>query len=153
VDFERQIPEELQPLTSAEQSLLSSLISKGEVDWQSGDPVIDDPKNFRDWNQNREIRARFFQWLCTDATEVHKQLRQIKALGIHIRGRLIFSYREITIPLTLQKCAIPAGIDLVATNCRLLDLSGSHLGSISASNMSASLLSVRCRSQSMLKLA
>ena len=142
MDLENQIPDELRPLTPPEQNALSLLTTNGEVDWRIGDPVADDPKNFRDWNSNRVIRARFFQWLCTEAVELHKPIAAIKLSGVHIRGRPNLSYREISIPLTLQQCAIPAGLNLVAANCRVLDLSGSYLGSVAANGMSASLLSV-----------
>jgi hypothetical protein len=145
VDSEGHIPEALRPLIPAEQNLLSSLMSNCEVDWRTGDPVTDDPKNFRDWKPDHVIRASFFQWLCTDAIEVHKVIAGIKLSGIHIRGRPNLSYREIPISLTLQQCAIPTGIDLVGANCRMLDFSGTYLGSISANSMSASSLSVRSK--------
>ncbi len=125
------LPEELKPLTPAEELVLENA-PKGEfADLQVGDKDKDDPANAAQWAKGRTIRAEFLYWLCTndEATKiVHAKGLRIK--GARIEGQLDFEGCTISWGLVFFNCAFPHPVVLLGASTRSLHFGRSHLSGI-----------------------
>lgn len=104
-------------------------------DRRIGDESIDDPANSDEWDNARVLEAGIIVWLCTDfdASKLvpHKGI-QVK--GVRIDGNLDLAFARISFGLFFKNCIFSKEIDLRSSQICTLNLSGSILLSIDASD-------------------
>ncbi len=123
-------------LSEAEAKLLRAA-PKGEeaACGPSGDfnDPSNDPSKADDWGPERQVRAELIRWLCTDREAASRvDPRGIQLLGARIAGPLDLSFANVPFPLSMSKCLVTDGINLMSTHLPALYLIGSSVKSISA---------------------
>jgi hypothetical protein len=118
-------------LTEAELHLLQS-VPTPESAWCSetkleSDPA-NDPKNAHTWPDSRSIRAELFVWLCTEKSLPER----VNAGGLGVfaawfRGKIDFSNVSLKVPITLNQCWLPQGIDLDYGEGPFFDFTGTRM--------------------------
>jgi hypothetical protein len=129
-------------LTDAELLLLRTVPTPA-IAWCGGTGQYKDPDQDPDndpanvpWPERRSIRAELFGWLCRE-----KSLRgTIDASGIGVggawfRGKIDLSNLSLDIPITLNQCWLPDGIDLYYADGPFFDFSGTRMVGLNAQRL------------------
>lgn len=119
------------------ESVLFYNIQKGEpLDLRKGQPDIDDPIKADDWVPEREIRAEFLRWICTDK-KVSELIdgRGIQIYGAKIKGELDFEGLTIPHTVVLGFCSVSDGIIFRDAQTRTINLFCTHTGPISGERL------------------
>jgi hypothetical protein len=121
-------------ISVAERKLLHSAPLR-DVPWfgPSDDPgnASNDPAHGEKWGADRGVRAEFIEWLVSDplpAQYIHPS--GLALAGAHITGNLDLSYATISKPLTLIRCYIPDGINLLSAHMQEITVRHSRTGAI-----------------------
>jgi hypothetical protein len=121
-------------INAAERKLLHSASLRG-VPWfgPNDDPhsVANDPTEGEDWGADRTVRAEFIEWLVSDPQPsqfVHPS--GLALAGARIVGRLDLSYTTVDKPLTLIRCYVPAGINMLSAHLQDITVRRSHTGPV-----------------------
>ncbi len=122
-------------LSAAEKKLFGK-VAKGEIaDCRSEKKENNDPGNAERWGDERVIRAKCLEWLCTKEALGFVTHKGIFLKGVRIDEEIGLMFVEISFPLVLQECAILGGIDLRHAKIRMLSLYGTHIGRIRADSL------------------
>jgi hypothetical protein len=121
-------------LTAAERTLLRSAPLR-DVPWfgPSDDPdnPVNDTAHADKWGADRTVRAEVVSWMLADqnaAQFVHPS--GLALAGARIDGSLDLSYATVGRPLTLIRCYIPDGINLLAAHTQDITVRRSRTGPI-----------------------
>jgi len=142
----RLIPVDLQRVLelvdSAERTLIQAASSGELANYTTGDAELDDPaKKGPEWGPERTIRAEVIYALATVTQPQGSQsawpvrAKGVTVTGARIIGRLDFSFAQIKSPLTLVSCHIESTLVLRSASAQEIDLNGSCLPGITASNL------------------
>lgn len=128
--------EEFGKLSSVEEKVLRSIVKGTVADFSSKLDNKNNPEKWKDWGDNRTIKASFLTWLCT-TKKVSEFVSKsgITIQGLLIQGPLQLGFAKIDFPLALIKCAIPNKIYLLMAELITLCLSGSYTGPITADGL------------------
>jgi len=128
--------EDVGNLTKAEERLFEA-VANGEIANRSDKrKENNDPNNAGKWGNERVIRGRCIQWLCTDKEAMELVTHKgIHVIGVRIDGDIGLRFENITFPLIIQECAILSGIDLRHAEIQMLSLVGTHTGIIRADGL------------------
>ena len=123
-------------LSAAERKLVHFAPMR-DVPWFGPSDSPDDPGNdaahAEKWGSERTVRAEFVEWLLTDAHA--SQLIHPSGLALaaaRITGNLDLSYDIVERPLTLIRCYVPEGINLMSAQLQEITLRHSRTGPIFA---------------------
>lgn len=111
-------------------------VAKGEIaDFTSDLEEINCPKTADKWGNDRVLDAEIITWLCTDS-EVSELVTQkgIQVKGARIDKKLDLAFARVSFRLFFKNCAFSEDICLKSSRICSLNLSGSNLFSIDASN-------------------
>jgi len=123
----------LAPFTAAESELLKKASTGNEADCRFGGH--DDPENADKWRSDRQIRAEFLAWLCTNEhAQKHIPTRGIQVRGADITGPLHLSFVKTPFVLSLAQCRLETVV-LINAEVSLLNLRGSVVAGISADGL------------------
>lgn len=131
------LPKELQDgILPAERKILE-LGYEGEsttrLDFRTGNKQEDDPGNSENWSPDRNIRASFLCWLCTNEASLKVFRRKVVDInGVNVQGDLHLEFSTILRPLGLLNCSIRGTTYLYHAKAKLLNFQGSHMGCIKA---------------------
>ena len=121
-------------LSAAERKLLHSAPMR-DVPWfgpnDDPDNVANDPAHGEGWGAERTVRADFIEWLVSDpqpAQFIHPS--GLALAGARITGNLDLSYATVGKPLTLIRCYIPDGINLLSAHLTEITVRHSRTGAI-----------------------
>jgi len=129
----RQRFEELSP---ADEKLFRA-VAKGELaNYSAGAKEKDDPAKAPEWSEERVLKSDRIAWLCTDPRASRLVThRGIGVKGARIDGVLELRFAKIPFPLYLERCALPAGLNLLHGEILGLNLKGTHSGPIVAEGL------------------
>ena len=123
-------------LSTAERKLLHAAPLR-EVPWfgPSDDPdnAANDPAHGESWGPDRTVRAELIAWLLSDpdvSRFVHPS--GLALAGARISGNLDFSYATVDKPLTLIRCYVPDGINLLSAHLQDITVRRSRTGPVFA---------------------
>jgi hypothetical protein len=125
--------EEFGSLESSEE-VLCRAAAKGELaDYRVRSESIDNPINADKWAADRNLRAGLIRWLCA-TSKLWNSLGNgsIEILGGKIIGELKLDHLAIEAPLRFCYCNFTKPILLRNGRLRTLDLTGTHVSSITA---------------------
>ena len=95
-----------------------------------------DPAHADEWPPDRSIRAELFRWLAVDnMASTLVDPNGVRVLGAEIPGKIDLAFARVPFALTLVRCWIPDGINLVSADLPSLNLSGSRTGGINGRNL------------------
>jgi hypothetical protein len=121
-------------LTAAERKLLHAAPLR-DVPWlgPSDDPdnVANDTAHAENWGGERTVRAELIVWLLGDANAsrfVHPS--GLALAGARITGNLDLSYATVNKPLTLIRCYVPDGINLLSAHLQDITVRRSRTGPV-----------------------
>lgn len=116
------------------EELLCRAAAKGELaDYRVGSAAIDNPIHADQWGAGRILRAGLIRWLCA-TSKLWNSLGngRIEILGGKIVGELKLDHIAIDAPLRFCHCNFTEPILLRNGRLRTLDLTGTHVSSITA---------------------
>jgi hypothetical protein len=123
-------------LTEAERRLFSAIVEGRYPDFSSVQGAENDPAGAESWPAERTIAADRITWLATDREALpHVTHRGIGLKGARIVGRIDLQAANIEFALYFERCALSAGINLLAAEIHALNLSGCRTGRITADGM------------------
>ncbi len=121
-------------LTAAERKLLHAAPLR-DVPWlgPSDDPdnAANDTAHGENWGAERTVRAEVVAWLLSDphaSQFVHPS--GLALAGARISGNLDLSYDTVDKPLTLIRCYLPDGINLLAAHIQEITVRRSRTGAV-----------------------
>src|SRR5579862_430809 len=121
-------------LSAAERQLLHAAPLRA-VPWlgpnDDPDSPANDPAHAEKWGAERTVRAEFVEWLVGDphaSQFIHPS--GLALAGARIAGNLDLSYATVDKPLTLIRCYVPDGINLLAAHLQDLTVRRSRTGSV-----------------------
>jgi hypothetical protein len=121
-------------LTSAERLVWEAFPEGREVDFQTGDPVEDDPSRGADWGPERVVRAEVVRALLLDARKpVPGHISAVRVVGVRVAGPLDLDNADFRSPLRFADCLFTDEIRLFGTKSRRINLLRSHFPGMSAS--------------------
>ena len=123
-------------LSEAEEKMFKE-VAKGEIaDRCDKKKENNDPNNADKWGNERVIRGKCVEWLCTDKEAMELvTYKGIQVKGVRIDEKLDLQLIKAPFPLIFAKSAIPKGIDVTLARIQMLSLQGSHVGPINASSI------------------
>lgn len=133
----KNIPSKIKQLTKSERRIIDKIKNGEGTDFRTGILENDDPNNAVNWNDDRTIRSSFLEWIICELSLIEltkKPINELALYGILVKGTVNLSYTEVSIPLKIIDSVLSAGIKINNSKMRSLNLSGSHVGSIMASN-------------------
>lgn len=130
------LPDQLKPLSEAEEKLLGDVQKGYPPDFTTGDDEIDNPENSEKWGTDRTIRSELLVWICTspDATPLIPPFG-VQIMGAKISGNINFWAQTIQRPLGLFNSAAN-NIRLDYAEIHSLNCFGSSIKSLSANGLS-----------------
>lgn len=118
-------------LTEAQKKLFIETANGCVADY--GDRI---PTEDEQWDSDHLLEADHIKWLCTDPEAIqYVTYKGVKITGAYIDGVIELNYSRINFPLSIMKCTIPYGIDLIDSCLFNLNLEGTNTGRINASGM------------------
>jgi hypothetical protein len=121
-------------LSVAERKLLHAAPQR-EVSWlgPSDDPdnAANDPAHGENWGAERTVRAEFIEWLVGDpqpAQFIHPS--GLALAGARISGNLDLSYATVGKPVTIIRCYVPDGINLLSAHLQDITVRRSRTGPV-----------------------
>jgi hypothetical protein len=121
-------------LSAAERKLLHAAPLR-DVPWfgPSDDPdnATNDPAHAENWGGERTVRAEMIAWLLSDPNAsrfVHPS--GLALAGARIAGSVDLSYATVDKPLTLIRCYVPEGINLVSAHLQDITVRRSRAGPV-----------------------
>jgi hypothetical protein len=121
-------------LSAAESKLLQAAPMR-DVPWfgPSDDPdnATNDPAHAESWGRERTVRAEMVAWLLSDPNVsrfVHPS--GLALAGARIAGGLDLSYATVDKPLTLIRCYVPDGINLLSAHLQDITVRRSRTGPV-----------------------
>ena len=125
-------------LSAAERKLLHAAPLR-EVPWlgPSDDPdnAANDTAHAENWGAERSVRAELIAWLLSDPDAsrfVHPS--GLALAGARIKGTLDLSYATVDKPLTLIRCYVPDGINLLSAHLQEITVRRSRTGAVFGNN-------------------
>ena len=122
------------PLSVAERKLLHSAPLR-DVPWfgptDDPDNAANNPAHGESWGAERTVPAEFIAWLVSDpqpAQYIHPS--GLALAGARITGNLDLSYATVSKPLTLIRCYVPGGINLLSAHMQEITVRHSRTGDI-----------------------
>jgi hypothetical protein len=124
---------EAQPLIKLCQYLVAGRVANFSDEGENNN----EPANAANWPDERKLPAEWLIWLCTNRQTI-ELIPQTGLLikGARVVGKLALNCRKIPFPICLEKCAVEE-IDLSNTDIHILNLAGTHTGSITAHGLKA----------------
>ncbi len=119
-------------LTEADRILFTAMEEGNWANYTEGNNR-DKPENASSWGARRTIDANRIEWLCRD-----KQIKEIVSdkgitiAGAKIKGAVDLSFAEVPFPLAFVGCVFTEEINILHSRIEILNLGGSHTGSICA---------------------
>ena len=95
------------------------------------DSAANDTARGENWGAERTVRAEFIEWLVSDpqpARFIHPS--GLALAGAHITGSLDLSYATVDKPLTLIRCYLPEGINLLSAHLEDITVRRSRTGPV-----------------------
>jgi len=128
--------ERIGQLSEAEEWLFKKVANGDIADYSDKRNENNDPNNAGKWGNERLIRGKCVEWLCTDKEAMELVTHKgIYVIGVRIDGEIGLRFEKITFPLIIQECAILSGIDLRHAEIQMLSLVGTHTGIIRADGL------------------
>ncbi len=125
-------------LTAAERKLMHAAPLR-DVPWfgPSDDPdnASNDTARAENWGSDRTVRAEIVAWLLSDPNAsrfVHPS--GLALAGARITGRLDLSYATVDKPLTLIRCYVPEGFNLLSAHLQDITVRRSRTGMVFGNN-------------------
>lgn len=120
-------------LTDVEVRMFRAVAEGKFPDFSSPNAVENEPLLADRWPKERAVAADRIAWLATDSDAIrYVTHRGIGLKGIRVDGRIDLQAANILFALYFDRCALPAGINLLGAEVHALNLSGSHVGRITA---------------------
>lgn len=117
-------------LTDPELKLLRCVAAGELADYSDENKEQNDLEQAGEWEKKRKLSAKLITWLCTDRKAREFIINQgLQVVGVRIQGPLDLSFAHMEFPLALRHCTLPKGLSIKQATVKLLDLSGSRLGS------------------------
>ena len=121
-------------ISAAERKLLHTAPLR-DVPWfgpnDDPDTAANDPAHAESWGADRTVRAEFIVWLLSDPRPsqfIHPS--GLALAGARITGNLDLSYAAVDKPLTLIRCYVPDGINLLSAHLQEITVRRSRTGPI-----------------------
>jgi hypothetical protein len=124
-------------LSEAERRLIEFVASGDIYDLRDKNDEKTAPAKAPKRIKKRTLRAGLIAWLCYDIDArklVHDMGIQIR--GAQIDGELSINYADFDKPLVLLGCSISGALECKHAQLKMLNLSGTHLGRLSANGVS-----------------
>ncbi|HEX4128859.1 MAG TPA: hypothetical protein VHZ24_02365 [Pirellulales bacterium] len=123
-------------LTDGEQRFFRAVVDGRFPDYSSPTAAENDPADAANWSAKRVLSAEKIAWLATDL-EASRFVthRGIGIKGARIEGRLDLQAANIVFALYFDRCVLASGLNLLGAEIHALNLSGSHVGRITADGM------------------
>ncbi len=122
------------PLSAAERKLLHAA-PRRDVPWlgpsDDTDNATNDTAHAENWGAERTVRAEIVVWLLSDPTAsrfVHPS--GLALAGARITGSLDLSFATVDKPLTLIRCYVPGGINLLSAHLQDFTVRRSRTGAV-----------------------
>jgi hypothetical protein len=123
---EEQVPARLRPLGVGERRALKLAEACKQIDLSANDPAVDNPASAVSWDDARQLRGCFVQWLVSESALCSNlPARRLNFIGAKIIDVLDLSFRTISTYLFFKQCSIAAGIKI--TGSRLVGLEFKHV--------------------------
>ena len=139
---------EFSNLTEAELKLIrGATIGEFAVSDQSTDRAdpSNDPARADSWANNREIRAKLVQWLCTNQEAIaFIDARGLMVGAAKITGELDLSFATVPFPLLMVGCQLTGVANFQYAKLILLSLYGSVTQAIAGDRLVARALQLKC---------
>ena len=124
---------EAQPLIKLCQYIVTGKVANFSAEVENNN----EPAGAANWLDERKLAAEWLIWLCTNRQTVGL-IPQTGLLvkGARVVGKLTLNFAKISFPLSLERCAIEE-INLSNADIHILNLAGTHTGSITAHGLKA----------------
>lgn len=123
-------------LSEGEERLFTAVVEGRYPDFSSPDAQDNDPATAEQWSASRVLKSDRIAWLATDPDAARQVThRGIGVKGARIDGRVDLQAANIEFALYFDRCALPAGINLLGAEIHALNLSGCRTGRITADGM------------------
>jgi hypothetical protein len=120
-------------LTDTETKVWQAAATGTLVDLRVGDPKRDSPEKWREWGEERTVRAEVIADLLLGGGEVGTaSVRGVRLQGARITGALNLEATTLRCPLALLDCSFACAIDLTEATAVSVRLSGSHVPAVRA---------------------
>lgn len=127
------MPARLGKLSAAERRVWRAYPRGDFVDLRSDDTETDDPANAETWSADRVVRGEVIAALLLGACSTAAgAVSAVRLAGARITGPLFVDHGRVSSLLLLRWCAFDGPIDLDDAITESIDLSGSHLATLSA---------------------
>ena len=127
-------------LNGAESMMLRSAAAGEETRCGTAEADFDasnDPGCADRWDRERSIRAEVLRWVCVDGgASGLVDPRGVRVCHARVVGRLDLSLAKVPFPLSLVRCSLMDGCDLMQSSLPRLELTGSYLGAMNFQRMS-----------------
>lgn len=121
--------------TPSEIQLVRSVLLDDRIDYSKTFPGEDRTDQREAWETSRTIRAGCVEWLLSDKQIQGKMPRRgLRIWGAKIRGDLTLDHVCATFPIEFVACLLNGPINLAEARLKSLDLSGSQLCGLDASD-------------------
>lgn len=115
-------------LTNAEKKLFYAIAHDEVANFQTGIEKLDRPIKAKHWEAERTLKADRIVWLVTnEAASKFISFRGLRIIGAKIEGSIDLKYANVSIPLTLEFCALTDTLMLEKARLRGLYLQGTHI--------------------------
>ncbi len=126
-------PRRLGRLTATEQRIWRAFPRGELVDLRSGDARLDDPAQADEWTADRVVRGEVLAALLLGACPAEPGgVGAVRIAGARITGGLAVDHGQVSASLLLQYCRFEGPVELDEATTGSIDLSGSHLSTLSA---------------------
>jgi len=127
------VPSRLGNLTATERRVWRAFPRGELVDLRAGDPAVDDPAGADRWPTDRAVRGEVIAALLLGACPAAVgAVAAVRIAGARITGELRIDNGQVSSLLLLRACRIDGPVDLDDAVTDSIDLSGSHLTTLSA---------------------
>jgi len=120
-------------LTESERKVWQSATTGALVDLRVGNPELDSPEKWTEWESGRTIQAEVIvDLLIGDDEAASTAVRGVRLQGARITGELNLEATTLRCPLALLDCSFASGINLSEATAVSVRLSGSHVPTLDA---------------------
>jgi hypothetical protein len=126
-------PSHLMPLLCGELRALNLIGRRTAIDLSTNDSAADDLAAAGSWDESRQLRGRFVEWLICESTLCAAlPANRLAFIGVKMIGSFDLSFRKISTYLFFRRCSLPAGMRIQSSRFVGIEFIEVNLGAVNA---------------------